>query len=219
MIDHHLFQASQLHHTIHQIILVMMNRPPKKQVRVQLKKKKTKRKSKNKPNVKKASCHQYFITIKKDGKLYDKCTIIGSDGIQCKAQYAQHGSTSRMNEHLKKDHGLDEFKAREKPKEIADKSKLLVYFVVSTSSPFSIVEDDFFREITCDSLEIPSRKVFKDLLVKVYDEMFVETFTELAQIEFLALTTDGWTSTIQKLSFNSCTLHYLNEILKWKTIN
>jgi hypothetical protein len=102
MIDHHLFQASQLHHTIHQIILVMMNRPPKKQVRVQLKKKKTKRKSKNKLNVKKASCHQYLITIKKDGKLYDKYTIIGSDGIQCKAQYAQHGSTSRMNEHLKK---------------------------------------------------------------------------------------------------------------------
>ncbi len=185
-------------------------------------KNKIKKKSRNKQIQKKASCHQYFTTIKMDGKLYDKCTIVDKNGIQCKAQYVQHGSTSRMNEHLKKDHDLNEFKARESKSKnnlITDKAKLLVYFVVSTASPFSIVENDFFRELVSESIEIPSRKIIKDQLLKVYEEMFVLIASELKKIEFMALTTDGWTSKHQKICFNSCTIHYLNEILEWKTIN
>ena len=55
--------------------------------------------------------------------------------------------------------------------------------------------------------------------LKFTKKFFFSVSSELAKIEFMALTTDGWTSKHQKLCFNSCTIHFLNEILEWKTIN
>ena len=185
-------------------------------------KSKKKTKTKTKALEKKASCHKYFTLIEKDGKKFDKCNFVGLDGISCKAEFAHHGSTSRMNEHLKNQHDLDDFKSRNQIRsktEIQDKGKLLVYFVISTASPFSIVEDDFFRELMSEVCEIPNRKAIKQMMLNVYEEMFVSVSSELAKIEFMALTTDGWTSKHQKICFNSCTIHFLNEILESKTIN
>ena len=180
--------------------------------------KKSKKKSKQ---IKTAGCHEYFETVDVNGVTYDKCKIL-VNGAKCSAKFKHHGSTTRMNEHLREAHALTQFKSKINPKkEVTDLVKLLVHFVISTASPFSIVEDEYFKALIKKSIsfEIPNRKVLKEMVNKVYEEKCQEIINELKEIEYVALTTDGWTAKHQKLSYNSSTLHHLNDLFQSKTIH
>ena len=54
---------------------------------------------------------------------------------------------------------------------------------------------------------------------KVCEEKCQKIINELKEIEYVALTTDGWTAKHQKLSYNSSTLHHLNDLFQSKTIH
>ena len=114
-----------------------------------------------------------------------------------------------------------EFHSRNKNKEMTDLVRILVHFVISTSSPFSIVEDEYFRLLMKKTIgfEVPNRKVLKEMVFKIYEEKFDEILNKLKEIDYLALTTDGWTAKHQKLSYYCATLHYMNSLFEWKTIH
>jgi hypothetical protein len=94
----------------------------------------------------------------------------------------------------------------------------VVYFVVSSASPFLIVENEYFKFLTeRPDFKLPSRKVIKDMLGKVYDEIYDDIKDKLAAIDYLAVTTDGWTANYQKKCYLSLTAHYIDDNFEFKT--
>lgn len=178
--------------------------------------------SKRKSVVPRAACHDYFVAIQVGGVLYDKCNVL-SNGMTCTTKFIKHGSTTRMNEHLRKHHNKTEFSYTAKnKKEISDQVKLLVHFIVSSSSPFSIVENEYFQSLMSSKLipfNLPSRKVLKEMLISVYDEIFNDIKNKLAKVNYLAATTDGWSANFQKKSYLGLTIHFLDECFESNSIS
>ncbi len=167
-----------------------------------------------------ARCHEYFKTIELDGCLYDICQIKDKFGKICGAKFKNHNSTTRMNDHLGNIHEMKQFNRSKSiiKKVISDTVRGVVYFVVSSASPFLIVENEYFKFLAeRPDFKLPSRKVIKDMLGKVYDEIYDDIKDKLAAIDYLAVTTDGWTANYQKKCYLSLTAHYIDDNFEFKT--
>ena len=80
-----------------------------------------------------------------------------------------------------------------------DKIRRLVYFVITSAPPFSVVENKNFKLILKEyGDDIPNRRAIKDILKKVHDEITESFKLKIKSVNFLACTSDGWTSRYQK---------------------
>ena len=125
-----------------------------------------------------------------------------------------------MNDHLGNIHEMKQFNRSKSiiKKVICDTVRGVVYFVVSSASPFLIVENEYFKFLTeRPDFKLPSRKVIKDMLCKVYDEIYDDIKGKLAAIDYLAVTSDGWTANYQKKCYLSLTAHYIDDNFEFKT--
>jgi len=55
------------------------------------------------------------------------------------------------------------------------------------------------------------------MLCKVYDEIYDDIKGKLAAIDYLAVTSDGWTANYQKKCYLSLTAHYIDDNFEFKT--
>lgn len=88
----------------------------------------------------------------------------------------------------------------------------LTSMIVKDMQPFSVVENDGFRDFV-NALDprfnIPSRMTLsKNYLQNLYAGEIKKLKMDLAAAEYIALTTDGWTSR-QTTSFLTVTCHYI----------
>lgn len=84
--------------------------------------------------------------------------------------------------------------------------------VVKDSQPFSIVDDEGFKEFVGKldpTYTLPSRQVLKKMVVEKYEEE--KTKAQLQDIEGVSLTADMWTS-INMDAYLAVTCHYVNEV-------
>ncbi|KAI4809290.1 hypothetical protein KUCAC02_018190 [Chaenocephalus aceratus] len=80
--------------------------------------------------------------------------------------------------------------------------------------PFSIVEDTYFRAFLSKlntSYKVPSRgEVSERFLPKMYEAALLNLKTELQEVEYAALTGDGWTSRVAD-HYLTLTVHYMKD--------
>lgn len=93
-------------------------------------------------------------------------------------------------------------------------NKLIAKMMCKDLQPISFVENEGFRELI-SHLEprytIPSRKTFgKKILIQMYEEEVNMLRGELMDVQFVAVTTDMWTS-IANTDFMSVSVHFFNE--------
>ena len=94
---------------------------------------------------------------------------------------------------------------------------LLLKMIVKDMQPFSIVEDEGFREFLAaldPSFSLPSRTTLtKELLPDMYNTTVIRLKEALKTAEAIALTTDGWTSMTTE-SYIAVTAHYITSDFK-----
>ncbi|XP_033957272.1 E3 SUMO-protein ligase ZBED1-like [Pseudochaenichthys georgianus] len=88
----------------------------------------------------------------------------------------------------------------------------LCHYIVKSLRPFSIVEDTYFRAFLSElntSYKVPSRgEVSERFLPKMYEAALLNLKTELQEVEYAALTGDGWTSRVAD-HYLTLTVHYM----------
>ena len=91
---------------------------------------------------------------------------------------------------------------------------LLINMIVKDLQPFSIVDDEGFREFVAGldpSYVLPSRTTLtRELLPQLYDKIIDEVKANLAKAEYITLTTDGWTSRTTE-SYIAVTAHFISD--------
>ncbi|KAK5911156.1 hypothetical protein CgunFtcFv8_005357 [Champsocephalus gunnari] len=90
----------------------------------------------------------------------------------------------------------------------------LCHYIVKSLRPFSIVEDTYFRAFLSElntSYKVPSRgEVSERFLPKMYEAALLNLKTELQEVEYAALTGDGWTSRVAD-HYLTLTVHYTKD--------
>ena len=142
-------------------------------------------------------------------------------GLPCKAKFKKHGSTTRMNDHLRSVHDMKQFKTKTILKrEFTDFTKTLLCFIISSASPLSIVENGYLKSLLSKlSYTLPPRQILKEFLNNLHEEIFTEIYDKLGRAENIAVTADGWTAKYQKKSYIGLTAHYLDENFGINSLN
>lgn len=95
--------------------------------------------------------------------------------------------------------------------------QLVMQMLIKDYQPFSIVEDEGFRnliKILAPGYQIPSRKYLsKSLLDKMYDDCYKKVTNNLKEVKGICITTDHWTSAANE-SYIGVTAHYINDNFK-----
>jgi hypothetical protein len=92
--------------------------------------------------------------------------------------------------------------------------RLLLMFIVTSGSPFRIVENPYFVQLctmlveTRKAIKLPSRRTIKRLLNKEAEKKRVEIKKTLSSVKHLSITTDCWSSTKQKTGYIGVTVHF-----------
>lgn len=79
--------------------------------------------------------------------------------------------------------------------------------------PYSIVEDTAFRNLiqsACPFYTLHSRKYYTELVNKEYERIRTLLFNELRSIQYLALTSDAWSSRVAD-SYTTITCHFIQD--------
>jgi len=153
---------------------------------------------------------------------------------ECNAEVKYSGNTTNLTLHLSRHHpytsGAAEPPAVQKPagpsqtkldmKLKADSKRSvsitsgILNFIVKDLRPFSVVENEGFRDLIRvlePRYTIPSRQHFSDNLIpKIYNATKLKLIDELADVEFVSITSDGWTSRSTQ-SYETVTCHYINK--------
>jgi len=78
--------------------------------------------------------------------------------------------------------------------------------------PFKTVENEGFKHLmqtACPLYRIPSRNTIRRRIDDIYDVMSCKFKESLSKVNFIAVTTDAWTETMQMKSFLGITLHLI----------
>ncbi|XP_073488938.1 E3 SUMO-protein ligase ZBED1-like [Aquarana catesbeiana] len=157
----------------------------------------------------------------------------------CKTELAWHGSTTTMNEHMKRKHvcftedgetsgrkkqrTMTEFVQQNRPctpQQSAIITDSVVKMLVTDMRPLSMVEDRGFRSMISvlnPGYTLPSRTHFTKLVERKYQEAFQNVKDAISANESrIAITADIWTS-IATEAFLGITCHYIAE--DWKMIS
>ena len=135
----------------------------------------------------------------------------------CGIVFSKTSSNSTLYKHLRKcdkrytQTTLSLARLSESDKEMS--KKLLLNFILSSLSPFNLVEnDDFIKYITfCDPRQVlPSRGSLMDSIDNIFKEEKEKKINELAANNSkFSLTCDGWTS-LNSMPFFAITIHYVD---------
>lgn len=97
--------------------------------------------------------------------------------------------------------------------------KLIAKMICVDGQPISIVENRGFRELVNHlepRLVMPSRKILaNDVIPQMYNDVLHAVKTKLNNSQFVALTTDLWSS-VSNDDYLSLTVHYLDETFVWQ---
>ena len=89
----------------------------------------------------------------------------------------------------------------------------LVGLIAKDQQPLTIVRDQGFREFVAEldqNYTLPSTKSIREKLIpRVYNNSMIDLLEELKNVTFLAMTTDGWTSSTAD-KYQVYTIHYIN---------
>ncbi len=98
--------------------------------------------------------------------------------------------------------------------------ELLLMFIVTSGSPFRLVENTYFIQLCSllmesrSAFKLPSRRVLKTLVRKEAQKKRDDLKQKLANVKNISLTTDCWSSTKQKTGYIGVTVHFFkNQIL------
>nr|XP_043069341.1 E3 SUMO-protein ligase ZBED1-like [Drosophila bipectinata] len=114
---------------------------------------------------------------------------------------------------------LDSFMQRniEYPPESQKKKtmdKYVMLMIARDVQPFSMVEDDGFRNLMQQmdpKYKMPSRTFFREVMLpKIYKDLRKDLECELEGVQYVAITTDGWTSRANE-AYITVTCHYVNK--------
>nr|CAH7746875.1 unnamed protein product [Callosobruchus chinensis] len=93
----------------------------------------------------------------------------------------------------------------------------LLKFIVKDYQPFNIVDSKDFQKLVNmlnPNYELPSRKVLSNsLLNNAYEKVFEDIRIEIQNVEYISITTDGWTS-LNNESFYAITCHFIDDNCK-----
>ena len=173
-------------------------------------------------------------------KVY--CTICVSNK-KASAKVSYCGGTSNLSAHLKYHHPAEYSKKEEEKKsgkitsymtiQTDPKSgyrwpksstmwktatKNLAIWLCRNSRPSNLVLDEGFRafiSFLCPQYEVPCPKTISNAIREIYEETKEKIVNKLAEVEFVAVTTDGGTSS-NAVSFQDTNVHYLDEDLNMK---
>nr|XP_017093875.2 E3 SUMO-protein ligase ZBED1-like [Drosophila bipectinata] len=92
--------------------------------------------------------------------------------------------------------------------------KYVMLMIARDVQPFSMVEDDGFRNLMQHmdpKYKMPSRTFFREVMLpKIYKDLRKDLECELEGVQYVAITTDGWTSRANK-AFITVSCHYVNK--------
>ena len=94
-----------------------------------------------------------------------------------------------------------------------ENTKKLAIWIIESSRPFDIVSDPGFLDYSnsiCPEFDVPSRQTITNYIEQFHKEKKEELKAELEPIEFVAVTTDGGSST-NAVSFQDVNVHYVNK--------
>ncbi|XP_077263673.1 E3 SUMO-protein ligase ZBED1-like isoform X2 [Temnothorax americanus] len=94
----------------------------------------------------------------------------------------------------------------------AEVTNKLLFMIAKDNLPFRTVEKEGFKIYTNALLplyKIPSRKTITYLMEQKYDLLSSMMKTQLSQVQYLSLTTDIWTESLNMKSFLGLTAHFL----------
>ena len=94
-----------------------------------------------------------------------------------------------------------------------------ICWICVNNRPFSIVEDEGFRaalKFIQPKFDPPSASTISNYIDNMYKEEKVKLIEELKEIDFVAVTTDGGSSS-NATSFQDLNVHYFDEDLKLKS--
>lgn len=142
----------------------------------------------------------------------------------CKKRYSYTGSTSRMIEHLTKQHDILNSTSDQYQKyALASQSirnriiELLALMIVTSGHSFSTVENEHLRELvnyllSLASLRIqmPSRKLIASTVHQLASEKKKLAINKLSKASNISVTVDGWTSTKQHIGYIGATAHFFD---------
>ncbi|XP_037118152.1 E3 SUMO-protein ligase ZBED1-like [Syngnathus acus] len=185
-----------------------------------------------------ADTHETVRKKQKMSKVWDHFRLKEYNIVQCdhcQAELAFHSSTSTMISHLNRKHpvvvssstGVDDTSTlvgRPVPscsgKEAALLTESILDMLVTDMRPLSMVEDKGFRKMIWTlnpKYSIPSITYFISLMEKRHQEMAEKLRSVLHDTEFVALTTDVWTSVTAE-AFLGVTCHFLGEDWEMKSL-
>ena len=98
-------------------------------------------------------------------------------------------------------------------------TSMLTKWICVNNRPFSIVEDEGFRaalKFIQPEFDPPSASTISNYIDNMYKEEKVKLIEELKEIDFVAVTTDGGSSS-NATSFQDLNVHYFDEDLKLKS--
>ena len=159
--------------------------------------------------------------------------------FHCKQEYKYSGSTSNLNEHLKRHHSeatsVDGKKSLQSeitsmmkqpilkltPTSKSLYNETVAEFICGDLAPLSAVESKHFRGmlniISKGSYDCPSRRFFTDtLLPKMMDDCSQQMKEEMDSISGIGLTTDSWTSLATE-NYVTYTAHYITKAWEMKS--
>jgi hypothetical protein len=148
-------------------------------------------------------------------KLNDK-TLKCKKCMENETLFSIKVSSNTLKKHVKMNHNLSQTKIDDyyKKKDMSDPRQLLIRFIVNGNHPFSIVEEEDFREFIGNlnsTFTIPSRFTIKRDIIKTfsdYKSKLISTFNKIDSK--IAITTDIWTSMTNK-PYAAITAHFVGE--------
>lgn len=140
----------------------------------------------------------HFMTVQTKSGPRHVCKEPG-----CSKSFNTTTSTSHKREHTNShsDKGPVKFQNMPKPYKLAT----MVKFLASSGSPFSLIEDSYFRYITGTNF---SRKTASMKSRELAQKNKQELVTRLRSVKYVSLTMDIWTS-IAVRPYLCCTIHYV----------
>jgi hypothetical protein len=103
----------------------------------------------------------------------------------CSATYSRKSSTSTLSKHHNSAH---------KTIPLCDEStdEDLILFLVTTDTPFSVIENPYFQKIS--KIRITSRNTIANRLPRMRANLVAKIKQQLASVSFVSLTADNWSS-------------------------
>ena len=97
--------------------------------------------------------------------------------------------------------------------------RIIVKWITSSLRPVLMIEDEGFIELLqflCPEFTVPNRSTIQRYIDEIYIEKKDEIIEELSEVQYLAVTSDGGSSS-NAVSFQNTNVHYINK--EWQLVS